>query len=290
MTLFLDWSNAMYRCLFVSRNQDPFDEEFKLWKHILFKSLMEEIKRFSPNEVVIAGDGRNPWRKSIYPEYKAGRGKGREESPVDFDKFFEVANEFWLELKETFPNIRWLKKDRIEADDIVGVLVKDLHKECTAVTTDKDYIQLLKYPGFKLFNPIKREEVKSINPKMDLDVKCICGDGSDNIPGIKRGVGPKRAERLLTEGILDEFLEKDHEAKEAYVLNRQLIDMDNIPMDVRNEIIGDYRGYVLKPFDGERFKQFIMKNSPSMILDTASLSTQLREIGSGNTGIDNFVE
>jgi len=291
MTLFLDWSNYMYRCLFVSRNQDPFDDEFKLWRHIIFRCLMDEIKSFNPDEVVIAGDGRNPWRKAIYADYKAGRNKGREESPVDFDKFFQVAEEFWLELKESFPNIKWLKKERIEADDIVGVLVKNLHKDCMAITTDKDYIQLLKYPGFRLFNPIKREDVKSLNPKMDLDVKCICGDGSDNISGIKRGIGPKRAEKLLTEGKLDEFLNKDEEAKNSYVRNRQLIDMDNIPQDIQLEILNEYKSYPVQRFDTERFKKFIMKNSPSMILETSSLAASLSKVGSVPiSNIDSFIQ
>ena len=290
MILFIDWSNLMYRCLFISIKQDPFDENFKLWRHIVFKCLMDDLKLFSPDEVVVAGDGKNPWRRTIYPEYKASRGKARADVPVDFDKFFQVADEYWEELKGVFPNFKWLKHNSIEADDIVGVLVKNIHKNCVAITTDKDYIQLLRFSWFRLFNPIKNEEVKSLNPKRDLDVKCICGDTSDNITGIKRGIGPKRAEKLLTEGKLGDFLDSDEEAKNAYIRNRQLIDMESIPGNVQNEILEEYKSYPAAKLDTRKFQGFVMKNSPSMIMNMAALANALIKIEAKPGNFGEFVD
>ena len=203
--------------------------------------------------------------KNIFPGYKQSRTKARAESPVDYDKFFPVADEQWETMKGIFTNMVWLKMEEIEADDIVGVLSENIQNDCVAVTTDKDYVQLLKNQRFRLFNPITGQETKSLNPKMDLEVKIICGDKSDNIAGIMRGVGPKRAERLLTEGTLEKFLDDNPASKELYVLNKRLIDMDNIPQNIRENILEAYKNVELKPISASALNGFLMKNSPSLL-------------------------
>ena len=41
-------------------------------------------------ELVICCDGKDPWRKNIFPSYKANRKKGREADDKDWDMIFEL--------------------------------------------------------------------------------------------------------------------------------------------------------------------------------------------------------
>ena len=278
-TVFLDWSNAAYRCLFVAMKNDPFDDKLKGWKRLMFSSTLDTLKTHEPDELVVAGDGGNPWRRNFYEGYKGNRSKSRENFPVDYVYFHETMDGYWDEMKAVFTNFKWMKMDGVEADDVIGVLVKNAKNECVAVTTDKDFVQLLKYPNFHLYNPIAGQEVKSMNPRMDLDVKCICGDKSDNIEGIKKGVGPKTAERLLTEGTFDEYLDANPQVKEKYVLNRRLIDMDNIPMDVQERIMAEYGAIEAKPPISHKLWGFMTKNAPDASNNLCSVSNLISKVG-----------
>ena len=85
-------------------------------------------------------------------------------------------------------NIKTIKCPKAEGDDIVAVLTKHFQKtmperEILIVTNDYDYLQLLddKIHIYNLKNKNLRE--KSLgSKKLDLGVKIIVGDNSDNIP------------------------------------------------------------------------------------------------------------
>lgn len=63
------------------------------------------VKKFDADQLIIAHDQGSSWRKKIYPEYKAPRAKGREESPIDFKIFFKVMDEFIADFKKAIPNV-----------------------------------------------------------------------------------------------------------------------------------------------------------------------------------------
>lgn len=267
-TLFIDWSNMMYRALFVSNRDNPFDEERTSWKRLMMSMMNTTLEKHpGVDEVVVAGDGENTWRKSIWSGYKAKRSDAKEESPIDFDRFFAIADSFWDEISGVFRNFKWMKINGVEADDIVAVLSKKLDRDCICVSTDKDYVQLLANPKFHLWSPKENGWRESLNPKLELGMKIVCGDKSDNIPGIKRGLGPKRAEKMLTEGALDGLLETDAEANENYIRNKKLIDMSMIPGEVAAKI---ERAYV-DASGGELEKNlvwnFVLKNSTGRTSD-----------------------
>ena len=53
-------------------------------------------------EVVLTWDSKHSWRRDYFPEYKASRRKGREESNLDWDDIFATLNKIRNEIKENF--------------------------------------------------------------------------------------------------------------------------------------------------------------------------------------------
>jgi len=86
-----------------------------------------------------------------------------------------------------------------EADDIIAYLCEQRfkNKNKIIVSSDKDFYQLLNNTT-KIYRPTKKVMMTSADVKNEFDVyprnfcvcKSVCGDPSDNIPGI-RGVGFK---------------------------------------------------------------------------------------------------
>ncbi len=272
-TLLIDWSNLQYRCLFTAFKEDPFDEEFKLYRRLMFSTLLEYAKQFEPDEIVVCGDGRNPWRRKFYPEYKQKRNDDREKSPVDFEKFFPIADGFWKDLSSTFGTIRFVKIDDVEADDIVASIVERFpERKFVAVSTDKDYVQLLKNENFSIWNPIKKDYVVSLNPVMDLAVKIVCGDKSDNISGVRKGVGEKKAEKMIRENRLDVFLAEEPGLLETYNRNRKLIDMGEIPSWVKEKANAEYDRVVAEgKTDVGALFSFAKKHVPDRLAEMSSI-------------------
>ncbi|MGX1887628.1 5'-3' exonuclease [Streptomyces sp. NPDC055287] len=109
--------------------------------------------------------------------------------------------------------VRWIEQDGCEADDVIATLATRARDDGRAVdimTTDKDYIQLLGDPSVRLLNTGLAQDRRytpgeQILPRYGVlaeqwpDFRALTGDPADNIVGI-RGIGPKTAARLLTDG------------------------------------------------------------------------------------------
>ena len=182
--LIFDTHNLIFRTLFVAHHEDPLDLEFKYWKTLMLQSINAAIKKFKPSRVIMALDKGGSWRKEVYSLYKENRKDGRDESPIDFDKFFPILEDFFESFKRVFPNVYVIKVDKCEGDDIIAVLVRDILPdwECICISSDRDMYQLYKNKNYKQYDPIKKIIVNCINPKQYLLVKVIMGDKGDNIP------------------------------------------------------------------------------------------------------------
>ena len=85
---------------------------------------------------------------------------------------------------------------------------------------------------------MKLKEIESkISPKVDLELKIIKGDKSDNIPSIKNRIGEKTALNYINNKPLFEKLLEDNNINEQYKKNRLLIDFDYIPKELENKIL-----------------------------------------------------
>ncbi len=205
------------------------------------KYILELIEREKPTHVAIAFDPPGgTFRNELYPEYKATR----DETPQLVIDSLEPMTGICRALK-----IPVLMKPGFEADDVIGTIsVKCEKKGFTVymVTPDKDYGQLITEnvlqlkPG-KAGSPDEILDSAAIcakygidSPSQVIDLLTICGDTSDNVPGV-RGVGEVGAGKLISrygsvDGIyshLDELTPKQKaaftEAENHIALSRTLV-------------------------------------------------------------------
>ena len=106
-----------------------------------------------------------------------------------------------------------IKKQGVEADDIIGTLVTDAEKNgllSYIVSGDKDFMQLInekvflyapgsrKSPDPIIYDSKKVEERWGVPPQKIIDLLGLMGDSSDNVPGVS-GIGEKTAVKLIKE-------------------------------------------------------------------------------------------
>ena len=207
----------------------------------------------SYGKMVLCADAGNPWRRDIYPNYKHARRKGRVDSSTDWDNIFNIITEIKHEIAENFPYIM-MYIEKAEADDIIATLVKNNNEPIIIISGDKDFIQLQKYPYVKQYSPIQKTFVgEGINPIIFLHEQIIKGDRSDGIPNI---LSPddifltKEKQRPINKKRLEEWSKVENiplgsETKKYYDRNKQLIDLDSIPEDIRKSIINTYNTYTI---------------------------------------------
>ncbi len=167
------------------------------------KYILELIEREKPSHLAIAFDPPGgTFRHQMYPEYKGTR----QETP----QLIIDALEPLCELCEAM-RIPVLMVKGFEADDVIGSMAKRAEKEgfdVFMVTPDKDYGQLIsehitQYKPGKSGADDELIDVRKIcdkygisRPEQVIEILTICGDSSDNIPGVK-GVGEVGAGKLI---------------------------------------------------------------------------------------------
>ncbi|MGL5059018.1 MAG: DNA polymerase I [Microcoleus sp.] len=252
------------------------------------KSLLEVMAAHEPQYMAIAFDLATPtFRHEADDTYKAGRA----ETPEDFIP--DIAN---LQELLTYFNLPAITAAGFEADDVLGTLASQASAEGYRVkilTGDRDLFQLvdtaknisilylstdeLRRSGKGKSQEYGPEEVKAklgILPGQVIDYKALCGDKSDNIPGVK-GIGDKTALQLLEayhslDGIyaaLDEIKgatkKKLEEGKEAaYHSQRMATIVREVPLDVELEncrLRGFDEAELIPMLEKLEFKTFLKK-------------------------------
>tara|TARA_R110001592_G_scaffold13346_4_gene61458 strand:+ start:285 stop:1130 length:846 start_codon:yes stop_codon:yes gene_type:complete len=226
-------------------------------RHMVLNSLRGYNLKFKDEYglAVLCADGANPWRRDIFPNYKFKRKKNRDESGIDWSALFSMISEIREELTQNFPYIT-LHIDGVEADDIIAVLVKENYtkEKIMIVSGDKDFIQLHKYKGVKQYAPIQKKFVESDDPINYLHEQVIKGDRSDGVPNILSAddvfvTGTKQ--RPINKKRLEEWADIENiplgsETKKYYERNKKLIDLDEIPDLIYNDIKEKYINYKVK--------------------------------------------
>ncbi|HIK46618.1 MAG TPA: DNA polymerase I, partial [Leptolyngbyaceae cyanobacterium M65_K2018_010] len=181
------------------------------------KSLLDMMEVEKPQYAAVAFDLAQPtFRHEADQSYKEGRPEAPEGFLEDVQNLKELLTDFGLKIY-TAPGF--------EADDVIGTLAYRALEQGFRVkilSGDQDLFQLIddheqitvlhlgnvfaKAAKNGLAQEFKIQDVKAkldIFPKQVVDYKALCGDSSDNIPGVK-GIGAKTAAKLLQEyGDLD---------------------------------------------------------------------------------------
>ncbi|HEY9753227.1 MAG TPA: 5'-3' exonuclease H3TH domain-containing protein, partial [Coleofasciculaceae cyanobacterium] len=173
------------------------------------KALLEVLETEKPQYVAIAFDvSEKTFRHEADDTYK----EGRPETPEDFLPDLQNLQELLATL-----NLTVLTAPGYEADDIIGTLTRRAtthNLQVKILSGDRDLFQLVDEsdtvkvlylsttygkgaPPPREFGPQQVKEKLGVAPAQVVDFKALCGDTSDNIPGV-RGIGEKTAVRLLT--------------------------------------------------------------------------------------------
>ena len=158
--ILLDYSQTVIGSFMAMGRGKPVVEE-DLLRHTILNSIRMYRNQFAKDygEMVICCDGKDNWRKKVFPEYKANRRKNRENDPTDWKTLFELLHEMREELTKYFP-YKVMHVDTAEADDIIGVLIEHCEENPTLIlSSDKDFIQLQKYQGVRQWSPLQKKFV-----------------------------------------------------------------------------------------------------------------------------------
>lgn len=227
------------------------------WKTEVLGKLVELIQKTDATSVILCQEGKKNWRFEVFDQYKSHRKEEKAKAKMDYEKYYPMFDDFCDKLKKYIPNIYQLKVERAEGDDLIAILTKNLtpKNEVICVSTDRDFYQLLKYEGYKQYNPLKRSYVQVLNPERYLLEKIVVGDKGDGVPHVKARVSIKTAATIVENG-LQEWIEKEGVQKE-YERNKTLIDFDCIPPDVQHAIMLEFKKTRFAPMAKRDFQEFI---------------------------------
>jgi hypothetical protein len=250
--ILLDYSQIALSNIIVQKLNDE-----NMIRHMILNSIRMYNKRYRQEygQMVICADGMNTWRREYFPEYKAMRRKGKEQSDMDWNEIFRILNLVREEIQENLP-YKVLHMEGCEADDIIGALAIRTQEfgqgePVMIVSSDKDFIQLQKFNNVKQFSPIQKKAVTDKNPRNYLFNHIMRGDSGDGIPNVLSKDDTFISESKQTplrQTRIDNWLEnsddlKNHMPEECYrnyQRNKTLIDLTEIPETIQESIINTY--------------------------------------------------
>lgn len=226
-------------------------------KNLIRHSTLSTIKYYKKKygkeygEIVICCDGRRYWRRDVFPNYKAGRKKHRENSDLDWNLIFDTLNDIRLDIQEHFP---WkvVHMDRAEADDIIAALTFltqefGFNDKVMIISSDKDFKQLHVFDNVKQWSPIQKKAVTSKHSEITRQIieHVVRGDSGDGIPNIfspddtfitgtkQKSVTAKRLQEFFDNGFI---ACKTDEERRNWTRNTVLVDFKHIPEEIQKEI------------------------------------------------------
>ncbi|WP_293292927.1 5'-3' exonuclease H3TH domain-containing protein, partial [Microcoleus sp. PH2017_13_LAR_U_A] len=294
------------------------------------KSLLEVMAAHDPQYMAIAFDLATPtFRHEADETYKAGRAETPEDFIPDLKNLQELLG---------YLNLPAVTAPGYEADDVLGTLANKASAAGYAVkilTGDRDLFQLVETEKHisvlylstdelrrsgkgksQEYGPEAVKEKLGIIPAQVIDYKALCGDKSDNIPGVK-GIGDKTALQLLEayntlDGIyaaIDEIKgatkKKLEEGKEAaYHSQRMATIIQEVPLEINLEdcqLKGFDEAALIPMLEKLEFKTFLTKvkqiqkrfggaeepltDSGTGILPVAESGTGILPVAESGTGI-----
>ena len=214
------------------------------------KYVLELIEKEKPTHLAIAFDPPGgTFRHEMYPEYKGTRSETPQLIIDSLEPLCELCKAMGFPV---------LMVKGFEADDVIGSMAKRAEKEgftVYMVTPDKDYGQLIseKILQFKPGKSGSDNEVIDVrkvcekyninNPEQVIEILTICGDSSDNVPGVK-GVGEVGAGKLISKfGTVEEIYrhldELTPKQREAFVSSEGHIMLSHELVTIKTDIVLD---------------------------------------------------
>ncbi len=243
------------------------------------KALLEVMELEKPQHLAVAFDLSLPtFRHDVDKTYKEGRPEVPEDFVPDLQNLKQLLSAF---------NLPVLTAPGYEADDVIGTLTRqasqagypvkilsgdqdlfqliDLEKGVSVLHLGNAFAQRSSSAHPREFGPEQVKQKLGILPSQVVDYKALCGDSSDNIPGVK-GIGAKTAVQLLEQyGSLEQIYasldqikgavrQKLEAGKEAALHSQYLAQLAlNVPLEV------DLEACQLKGFDVDTLAPLLEK-------------------------------
>jgi len=244
-------------------------------RHIVVNTYRMYRTRFKEEygDLVICQDSADPWRRSVFPHYKANRKKTHDKDKEQWDKVFEILTKIRHEVTENFP-FKNMKVEHAEADDIIATLAKNFHtkEKILIVSSDKDFQQLQRYENVFQYSPIHKDFLKCADPQKVLFEHIVRGDSGDGVPNILSDDDTfvdenKRQKPLSAKKIANWSLHGVPSEHERNVeRNKTLVDLTYIPEEIERTIMDQFA----TPYEGNKGKVFdyLVKNNMKLILES----------------------
>lgn len=163
------------------------------------RMLLKIMTEYRPDYLAVCFDLAAPtFRHKEFKEYKAHRKPTPQELIVQLPVIRDIIDAY---------RIRIVEREGFEADDLIATLARKGEKEGLEViilSGDKDMMQIVN-DRIRMISTGKEEfvygpqavhEKFGVRPDQIVDLLCLTGDASDNIPGVP-GVGVKTAAALI---------------------------------------------------------------------------------------------
>ncbi len=247
--------------------------------------LLSLLKIEEPQNLLFCFDaGEETFRHQENATYK----EGRAETPDEF--YLQIP--LILRMIDAF-GIRHVSDTRYEADDFLGTYARAAEgagMRVSIVTGDRDAFQLatehvriaIPHKGYQQTEYLGPKEIEvkyGVRPDQIPSFKGLCGDASDNLPGVN-GIGPKGAATLLQQfgslaniyehlsdikPVIREKLERDRE--QAFFCEHMAILVCDIPLpislaetalhEVETQAAKDFFNEIESPALGKRLDQIL---------------------------------
>jgi DNA polymerase I len=202
----IDGSGFIFRAYF-ARAKDPKAERFQRASDGMatevvmhFSNMLDKYLRDTDADhiaVIFDASGRS-FRNEIYDQYKANRREMPDDLAPQLAHVRQAADAF---------GVCRIEMEGFEADDLIATYARhaiEAGAKVTILSSDKDMMQLVSDDRVLMRDPmtdrpIGETEVREkfgVGPDKVIDVQALCGDSTDNVPGVP-GIGVKTAAELI---------------------------------------------------------------------------------------------
>jgi DNA polymerase I len=269
----IDGSGFIFRAYF-ARARDPKAERFQRQSDgmatevvMIFSNMLDKYRRETDADhmAVIFDASGHSFRNRIYGDYKANRREMPDDLRPQLEHVRRAASAF---------DICRIEMQDFEADDLIATYARhavEAGAKVTILSSDKDLMQLV---GDEVTmrdpmtdRPIGEAEVREkfgVGPDKVVEVQALCGDSTDNVPGVP-GIGVKTAAELInTYGDLETLLAHAHEIKqpkrrEALIENesKARLSKELVKLDDKVLLPCPLSALRVKPYDPEKLFPFL---------------------------------
>lgn len=163
--------------------------------HMALMALRAQYNKYKPDQVAITFEGGNNWRKAHTRGLRNTKPvsgilyKGNRVKDDSMIPYFELMDAF-KKLAAAHTSLVVLQHNDLEGDDLFAGYARKysaLGDEVIGLSDDKDFVQLLQLPNFKLVRPdgtlrgLDKDTKEPIDPKFFMYEKAFRGDMGDNV-------------------------------------------------------------------------------------------------------------